>query len=91
MCIRDSKTTVIKVFDKDGKLISTKKDGPTEIARTMSINAGNDAGTASVSYTHLDVYKRQELILIAKEKKAACFFELDICLYLFQDFLSVSP
>lgn len=40
------KTTVIKVFDKDGKLISTKKDGPTEIARTMSINAGNDAGTA---------------------------------------------
>lgn len=40
------KTTITKTFDKNGNLLSTKKDGPTEVARTMNINTGGDAGTA---------------------------------------------
>lgn len=31
------KTTIYKVYDSDGNLISTKKEGPTEIARTYSV------------------------------------------------------
>ena len=69
MCIRDS-TNILEVL----KLEAQVPDFPPEQDRIHVFNGTlllNGTFTA-VSYTHLDVYKRQENILSVHHDRAAC-------------------
>ena len=56
MCIRDR----YQIKQKYGKALFTGAVDPDEYLQTM-LSEMEAAGAAAVSYTHLDVYKRQRI------------------------------
>lgn len=44
-------TTITRVYDANGTLISTKKDGPVEINRTQAVNINNNPDPAKIAST----------------------------------------
>ena len=60
MCIRDSLTPEkIAVINKDGERIWGMKETSEVIMHSMAYDICEANGWDAVSYTHLDVYKRQ--------------------------------
>ena len=59
MCIRDSDTTAEfkKAFDKLDRKLNAKRDKKARELRSLLLT--ESSGAKAVSYTHLDVYKRQ--------------------------------
>ena len=77
MCIRDSAST-LRYYEEMGLIESIGRRGlkrvflPSVLEKLSLIELGQAAGFKSVSYTHLDVYKRQILKQFEKLIALAC-------------------